>query len=277
MITLIETATVTKKEGEYTLTIDEERGTIVCKSDSEEFEIVVHPESRVSTRQFTDIDINRFREQVEQYLYTGQTVTQTYEATELQDEYKNEKNNFVAQFNPEKTQTVEKERTVITSISNCYIDTDSNEIDITFEMTGNESVQLTIQFSLINKDKEVEYNSKDTYTCPYCDTEIEIECSSSGYQEEAYCNSCRILFFRGRDVVTDTITRDMLYCEECEKTHPVTSPRENTWSEKEFSLWGREDYGVTCKCGNTIRGSNITVNEPVNCECGRTVELSITE
>lgn len=171
----------------------------------------------------------------------------------------------------EDKEPVERERDVINGID--HIEFDNEYITIMLTMTDGEKIPLEGEFQSIGV-KEKYRSDTGTTECKECGNIIDVECKYS-LESEAYCEDCGIKYIQERENLKEEDSREF-YCNDCERHHQRTIPV-GDWKEVEPSVWGREAHGVNCYCGNTIDGYDLEPNKPVECRCGRTIEVSISE
>lgn len=162
----------------------------------------------------------------------------------------------------------------ITNIEKIWSE-DELTLCMTFTLSNDDLITLhfTITPIIHNTKKQTGFGTKD---CPECGTTCEITCDY-GYSEHIYCEECKQKYKR-EVVIKENREYDITeryYCESCEDIHPAVLEREE-WEKVEYSFSGYEEWSLQCRCGEYISGYDIKPNQPVKCECGRTVELSIS-
>jgi len=135
---------------------------------------------------------------------------------------------------------------------------------------------------------ETEYViGQGTLDCRECGSTLETKCGSTlATYEEAYCDSCDILYKRRRETVSEdtdysmksyrTDEREQYICRYCKKSHPITVP-DRDWSyETQADIHSYEEMSIKCPCGKRIAIFNGYLPITVSCEnCDR--EYSVTQ
>lgn len=125
--------------------------------------------------------------------------------------------------------------------------------------------------------------------CPECRTSCDIEHDISEFSEWINCPDCKMKFVRKRETVIDGYAAERedkdeyeeYHCYEChteaiesdyrihEKTRPV-----GDFEPIETGLNGYDECTLTCRCGEYYNGY-LDLNESIDCECGRTIQLRV--
>lgn len=139
-----------------------------------------------------------------------------------------------------------------------------------------------------------------THLCPECGATCEVQHDIIEFGEWIYCDECRIRFEREREPVVVTEYADdartvvetpkedkpeyvEYKCYECdteaiepdyrihEKTEPV-----GEFEPVETGIHGYDECTLRCPCGERHDGY-LDLGETINCDCGRTLSLSVEE
>lgn len=151
---------------------------------------------------------------------------------------------------------------------------DEFTLKMVFELSNEDALTLNVSATPIieDTDKQTGTGMKE---CPECGSECQITCEY-GYSESIYCEECKQKYTRDVEIRDENNITQRYYCESCGDVHPAVVKREE-WETVEYSFGGYEEWSLRCKCGERISGYDIEPNESVKCECGRTVELSISD
>lgn len=139
-----------------------------------------------------------------------------------------------------------------------------------------------------------------THPCPSCGESCHIQHNILEFAEFIYCESCRMKFTRSRSPVFENDYKNDMQtiievskeekdgylefrCPECDtqaidqdyRLHEKTVP-DGEFEPVETGIHGYDECNLVCPCGER-HNAYVDIGETIECECGRTYQLSMSE